>query len=52
MENVVRFNEIEERIIMLRDIPVILDSDVAFIYGVETREINQAVNSKICENLV
>ena len=26
------YNEIEERIITLRDVPVILDSDVAAIY--------------------
>ena len=38
-------NEVEKRIIVLRDVPVILDSDVAFLYGVETREINQAIKN-------
>jgi len=41
----VKFNTVEERVIMLRDIPVLLDSDVAELYGVETREINQAVSN-------
>jgi len=36
---------IEEKIIVLRDMPVIMDSDVAFLYGVETKEINQAVKN-------
>jgi len=43
--DIVKFNEIEERIIVLRDAPVLLDSDVAHLYGVETREINQAVKN-------
>ena len=41
----VKFNTVEEKVIMLRDIPVLLDSDVAELYGVETREINQAVSN-------
>ena len=36
---------VEEKIITLRGIPVILDSDVAQLYEVETREINQAVKN-------
>ena len=31
------YNEIEERIITLRDVPVILDSDVAVIYELFAR---------------
>ena len=38
-------NAIEEKIIVLRDMPVILDSDVAEIYGVETKRINEAVSN-------
>ena len=38
-------NEIEKKIIVLRDVPVILDSDVAEIYGVETKRINEAVSN-------
>jgi hypothetical protein len=35
--------EVEDKIIVLRDISVLLDSDVAKLYGVETRRINEAV---------
>ena len=45
MSEIVKFNEIEERIIVLRDVPVILDSDVAYLYGVETKRINEAVSN-------
>ena len=43
--DLVKYNEIEEKIIVLRDAPVILDSDVAAIYEVETRDINKAVKN-------
>jgi hypothetical protein len=36
-------NNIEDVIITVRDTPVILDSDVANLYGVETKRINEAV---------
>jgi hypothetical protein len=39
------FNSVEEKIITVRGISVILDSDVAELYGVETREINQALKN-------
>ena len=37
--------DVEARMIMLRRQPVLIDSDVAFLYGVETREVNQAVKN-------
>ena len=37
--------EVESKIITLRDQQVILDSDVAELYGVQTKEINQAVKN-------
>ena len=37
--------EVENKIITLREQQVILDSDVAELYGVQTREINQAVKN-------
>jgi len=43
--NILKFNSVEEKITTMRGIPVILDSDVAEIYGVETKEINQAVKN-------
>ena len=35
----------ESKIIVIRDTQVILDRDVAELYGVETREINQALRN-------
>ena len=35
----------ERKIIIIRDTQVILDRDVAELYGVETREINQALRN-------
>jgi len=43
--NIVKFEEIENKIIEIRGQKAILDSDVADIYGVETKEINQAVSN-------
>lgn len=37
--------EVENRIITLRNLQVLLDSDVADLYGVETRDINKAVKN-------
>ena len=45
MENVVQFNQVEEKILTIRNQSVILDSDVAFLYGVETMRINEAVRN-------
>lgn len=41
----VKFEDVTSKIIKLRGQQVILDSDVARLYGVETREINQAVKN-------
>ena len=45
MEGIIKFNLTEDYIIDLRGEKVILDSDVAALYGMETREINQAVRN-------
>jgi len=37
--------EVEARMIMLRKQLVLIDADVAELYGVETREVNQAVKN-------
>lgn len=37
--------EVEDRIVVIRNQEVIADADVAFLYGVETREVNQAVKN-------
>jgi hypothetical protein len=43
--DVIRLNSVEEKIIVIRDMPVLLDSDVAELYGVATRDINKAVKN-------
>lgn len=45
MSEIVKFNEVEDKIIILREQKVILDSDVAILYGVETKRINEAVKN-------
>ena len=42
---IIKLDEVKEKIIIVRDERVILDSDVAALYGVETREINQAIKN-------
>lgn len=38
-------NDVKDRIIVLRDCPVLLDCDVAELYGVETKRVNEAVRN-------
>ena len=45
MNHPVKFEHIENKVIDLRKQKVILDSDVAVPYGVQTKEINQAVKN-------
>jgi len=39
----VTLRQVEDRILIIRDQSVLLDSDVAALYAVETREVNQAI---------
>ena len=39
--------DVEARVIVLRNQPVLIDADVAELYGVQTREINQAVRNNL-----
>jgi hypothetical protein len=41
----IEFKSVEDRIITLRGQKVIIDSDVAGLYGVQTKEVNQAVRN-------
>ncbi len=43
--NVVRIEDVQDRIIELRGQRVLIDADVAEIYGVETRDINKSVSN-------
>jgi phage regulator Rha-like protein len=45
MSNIVKFNDISDKIITVRRQKSILDSDVAELYGVDTKEITQAVKN-------
>ncbi|MDR2555066.1 MAG: ORF6N domain-containing protein, partial [Fibromonadaceae bacterium] len=45
MKDIIQSNQVENLIIVIRGERVLLDSDVAKLYGVETREINQAVKN-------
>ena len=39
------FKEVQQKILFLRNQEVILDADVAELYGVETKRINEAVKN-------
>jgi len=45
MSKIIKFEDLQDRIIVLRGEKVLLDADVAQIYGVETRAINKAVSN-------
>lgn len=44
-KEIVNFNSVENRIVEVRGEKVILDSDVAALYGVETKRVNEAVKN-------
>lgn len=41
----ISIKDVEDKIAFIRDQEVIADADVAFLYGVQTREVNQAVRN-------
>ena len=45
MSDIINYNDVEEKILSIRGQSVILDRDVAVLYGVEPREINQAMRN-------
>ncbi|MDR2472883.1 MAG: ORF6N domain-containing protein [Tannerella sp.] len=45
MNEAVKFSQVEEKILTVRNQQVILDSDVAALYAVETMRINEAVKN-------
>jgi len=44
---VIKFQTLESKLIKIRDTNVLLDSDVAFLYGIETKRVNEAVKNNI-----
>lgn len=47
MENLIKIENLQSKIYTIRDTQVMLDSDLAHLYGVETRVFNQAVKRNI-----
>ena len=45
MKNLIKLDDVNQKIITIRNQNVILDSDVAELYGVETMRINEAVKN-------
>lgn len=45
MADIIQYEDVERRIIQLRGQKVLLDRDVAELYGVETKRINEAVRN-------
>ncbi|MCQ2273753.1 MAG: ORF6N domain-containing protein [Bacteroidales bacterium] len=45
MNELISYQEVQDKIATIRDRQVIADADVAVLYGVETREVNQAVRN-------
>jgi hypothetical protein len=43
--SIVKFEAVEDNILTIRGMQVILDSDVAELYGVDTRDVNKAVKN-------
>ena len=54
MKSLIPADMVERRILLIRGQRVMLDRDLAVLYGVGTRDINKAVsrNKKECENLM
>ena len=40
---VVKYEQVKDKVIILRGEPVLLDADVAALYGVETKRVNEAI---------
>ena len=47
MKSVIQYKEVEDKIVKIHHQNVIIDSDVADLYGVETKRINEAVKNNL-----
>jgi len=45
MNELINFDDVNTKIITIRNQNVIIDSDVAMLYGVQTKEVNQAIKN-------
>ena len=44
-KGVISIEDVQQRIVQVREQPVIIDADVASLYGVETKRVNEAVRN-------
>ena len=44
-DSAISYSDVQQRIVCIRDASVIIDVDVAALYGVETKHVNQAVRN-------
>ena len=42
---VIKYDQVQEKIIGIRDHNVLIDTDVAELYGIETKRVNEAVKN-------
>src|SRR3989338_2702935 len=47
MQSLIPLEKVEDKILLIREQKVMIDSDLAFLYGVEVRVLNQAVKRNI-----
>ena len=45
MSDIIAYHNVESKLMIIRNQQVLLDSDVAELYGVETKRINEAVKN-------
>jgi hypothetical protein len=45
MEEIIEFSQVENKILHIRHQHILLDSDVAALYGVETKRVNEAIKN-------
>ena len=43
--NLIKFSDVHDKVVQLRNQNVLLDADVAELYGVETKDVNKAVRN-------
>ena len=44
---IIKFETLENKLILLRDTLVLLDKDIAELFGVETKRVNEAVKNNL-----
>ncbi|MCL2663199.1 MAG: ORF6N domain-containing protein, partial [Oscillospiraceae bacterium] len=45
MSDMIKFEEVEKRVLTIQDKQVLIDNDVAELYGIETKRVNEAVTN-------